>query len=252
MFYRSVVALNRDKHRELKLEQGDRPYLFASKTHMIPAVIDEFASASRHLPILFVPGTPAPSPVFLVGLSPGRNVFVDMQGNWREGSYIPAFLRRYPFMLGETPEGGSLACIDEQHPSFNTRRGEALFREDGSDTPFLQQKIRLINDYYAAAKRTDLFARSLQDLQLLHSVTIESKTPEGPSSAMHGLLVVSESRLNEMPTEDFMKLRQQGFLAMIYAHLLSLKSTDSLRQTTFAPAAVGPSLEEHLEGTALQ
>jgi hypothetical protein len=250
LFYRSVVPLNREAHRKLRLDQGDQPYAFASKTHIIPAVIDEFPVAARHLPILFVPGSPLPSPVFLVGLTPGQNVFVDGQGNW-SNSYVPAFVRRYPFMLGETPEGGSLACIDETFPAFKKSNGEALFERDGSDSVFLQQKIRLINDYFAAAKRTDAFARVLHDLQLLRGVTIETKA-EGVSAALHGLLVVNETRLNELPADDFMNLRQQGFLSVIYAHIVSLNAMDALRQATFGSIAASPPVDARSQEPALQ
>jgi hypothetical protein len=130
MLYRSIVALNRDAHRKLKFDQADRPYAFASKTHLIPAVIDEFARAQRHLPILFVPGNPQPAPVFLVGFRPGHNAFVDSRARWR-GDYVPAFARRYPFMLGETQEGGSIACIDDTCLSLNQKSGDPLFTEDG-------------------------------------------------------------------------------------------------------------------------
>jgi hypothetical protein len=251
MFYQSVVPLNRETHRKLKLNQGDRAYLFAGGTHVIPAVVDEFAAAARHLPILFVPGSPLPSPVFLVGLTPGENAFVDRDGNWREG-YVPAFVRRYPFMLGETADGGALACIDEKFSAFNMKSGEALFGEDGSDSPFLQAKVRLINDYFAAAKRTDAFAHALHDLQLLHAVTIETKAPQGASAALHGLLVVNEVRLNELPADDFMKLREQGFLAMIYGHLVSLKSMDALRQAALLSNARDSSPNAHREAAVIQ
>jgi hypothetical protein len=251
MFYNTVVALNRDVHREFRIDDSAHPYAFASASHVIPAVVDEFAAAARHVPILFVPGTPAPSAVFLVGVRPGHNDLVDPEGNWRAG-YVPAFLRRYPFMLGETPQGGALACIDDRYVAFNKASGQPLFREDGSDSPFLQQKIQLINDYFAAAKRTDVFMRSLQDLQLLRTVTIEARAPEGVSSAMHGLLVVNEARLNELPADDFMDLRRQGFLAAIYAHLLSLKSIDSLRDAAFGAASDPSGAEARPSGSALQ
>lgn len=228
MLYRSIVALNREAHRKLRFDQADRPYAFASKTHLIPAVIDEFARAQRHLPILFVPGSPQPSPVFLVGLKPGHNAFVNSGGRWR-GDYVPAFARRYPFMLGETPEGGSLACIDDKCSSLNQKSGDPLFADDGSELPFLQQKIRLISDYFGAAKTTDRFTRTLNDLKLLQPVTIETKTAEG-STALHGLMVVGTVRLSELSGEELANLRNQGFLAAIYAHIFSLNSIDALRE----------------------
>jgi SapC len=251
MLYRSIVALNRDSHRKLKFDQADRPYAFASKTHLIPAVIGEFARAQRHLPILFVPGNPQPAPVFLVGVRPGHNAFVDSQGRWR-GDYVPAFARRYPFMLGETLDGGSLACIDDTCLSLNQKNGDPLFAEDGSESPFLQQKIRLITDYFGAAKRTDLFTRTLNDLRLLQPVTIEAKALEGGSTALHGLMVVGAARLNEVSGEDLANLRNQGFLAAIYAHIFSLDGMDALREAAFGTTPASPPSTELGEPIVIQ
>jgi hypothetical protein len=235
MFYRSIVALNRDMHRDLRFDEDNRPYAFAREAHLIPAVIDEFPRAQRHFPILFVPGSPNPAPVFLVGLKPGRNAYVDSEGRWR-GDYVPAFVRRYPFMLGETPEGGSLACIDDTCSSLSKTRGDRLFAEDGSESPFLQQKISLVTDYFSAAKRTDLFAAVLNDLKLLQPVTIEAKGPEGGSTALHGLSVVGAAQLNELRPEELARLKDQNFLAGIYAHLFSLDCMDALREVSFGTA----------------
>jgi hypothetical protein len=233
LFYHSITPLDRVKHRGLRLKNGADRFAFASKTHIIPAVIDEFAMASRHLPIVFLPASPLPAAVFLVGLRPGQNVFVNAEGGW-SGGYIPAFARRYPFMLGELDKGGTVACIDETYDGLNQTIGERLFAEDGSDTPLLTERIKLINDYFAAAKRTDGLAKTLNELRLLRGVTIESKLDSGSSAALHGCLTVDEAKLNALPEADFLRLRSEGLLPAIYAHLLSLASVDRLQRTEAA------------------
>jgi hypothetical protein len=230
LFYQSIAPLNRERHRKLRFNQTAAPYAFAAQTHVIPAVIDEFATASRRLPIVFLPASPLPSSVFLVGLRPGENVFVDAGGNWT-GDYIPAFARRYPFMLGEIERGGPVICIDEKFANLSEKAGEKLFAEDGGETAFLKDQIKLVNDYFAAAKRTDVLLKALNDLQLLRPVTIESKLPLGSSSILHGFLTVDEIKLNALGDEDFLRLRKEGLLPAIYAHLLSLSSVEKLRQS---------------------
>ena len=236
LFYQSIVPLDRERHRRLRLNREGAPFAFAGKTHVIPAVIDEFAAASRQLPIVFLPASPLPTSVFLVGLRPGENVFVDAMGKWTEG-YVPAFVRRYPFMLGEIEQGGPVACIDEQCANFSEKNGDRLFAEDASETPFLRGRIKLINDYFAAAKRTDVLLKALSDLQLLRPVTIESKLPLGSSAILHGFLTIDEAKLNALKNEDFLRLRQEGLLLAIYAHLLSLSMIDRLRRSS--PAESG-------------
>ena len=235
LFYRSITPLNREKHRALRIRSNENRFAFASKAHLIPAVIDEFATASRHLPIVFLPASSLPSPVFLVGLRPGENALVNADGAW-SGAYIPAFVRRYPFMLGELDKGGALACVDEKYEGFNETIGERLFAEDGSDTPFLVERIKLINDYFAAAKRTDGLVKTLNELQLLRGVTIESKRDSGASTALHGFLVVDEPKLNTLSDSEFLRLRTEGLLPAIYAHLFSLASVDRLQPNEDAGA----------------
>lgn len=77
-----------------------------------PAVIDEFVVASRHLPIVFVPTASKPTPVFLLGAQPGENRHVDPAGAWT-GGYVPAYVRRYPFIIGDNAGAEPLVCIDE-------------------------------------------------------------------------------------------------------------------------------------------
>jgi hypothetical protein len=241
LFYRSIVALNRDLHRDLRLQHGQEHFAFAKNTHMMPAVIDEFGVASRYLPIVFLPGAQQPTSVFLVGLRPSENILVDDDGRWTDG-YVPAFARRYPFMLGEVAQGTPVACIDEAFEGFSKSEGDRLFAEDGSDTPFLRDRLRLINDYFAAAKRTDVLLRTLDELQLLRPVTIESKLQPGSSAILHGFLTVDEARLNALSDADFLRLRADGLLPAIYAHILSLQSVDRLRR--LAPGNDGRGDEE--------
>jgi hypothetical protein len=185
IFYSSVIPLDRERHRNLRLKSDAGQYAFAAKTHVIPALVDEFPAACRQLPIVFLTAAQKPSSVFLVGLRAGHNAFVTEQGNWVDG-YVPAFVRRYPFMLGETAEGGALACIDEKYKGLNGKIGERLFADDGGETPFLKDRIKFMNDYLQSANKTTLFLRRLDELQLFRSVNIESKVEGAPARSSMG------------------------------------------------------------------
>lgn len=235
LFYQNIVPLDRARHRDLRLVRDKRPFAFAATSHVIPAVVDEFAAAARFLPILFIPAAPHPSPVFLVGTRTGQNLYVDSDGKWID-PFVPAFVRRYPFMLG-TPEGGTaVICVDDKYQGLRQDGvGERLLAEDGADTPLLQDYARLTETYFAAAKRTETFLETLAALQLLRSVTVEIRSESGANTALHGFQTIDEARLNALPDADFLKLRAEGFLPAIYAHLFSLAAVDRLRQLS-APA----------------
>ena len=103
----------------------------------------------------------------------------------------------------------------------------------------MRGRIKLINDYFAAAKRTDILLKALSDLELLRPVTIESKLPLGSSAILHGFLTIDEAKLNALKNEDFLRLRQEGLLLAIYAHLLSLSMIERLRRPSQAESGDG-------------
>ncbi len=219
MFYRKIVPLNREAHRGVRLDVGVNRFSFAAEANLVPALAEEFVAAAHHLPIVFVPGIARPSAVFLVGFRPGENRFVEADGRWT-GGYIPAFVRRYPFIIGEVAGAEPVVCIDERYCDQACADGEPLFA-DGADTPVLQANIQLMNDYLAAAKRTDALIASVQKLDLFRSVTIDVRAPHD-AQTLHGMLVVDMEKLHTIPDADFLALKNDGHLAAIYAHAGSL------------------------------
>lgn len=228
LFYKSVTPLNRERHRDLRLKTPERPFGFAADTHMIPALIEEFGAAARHLPIVFLPGATQPTPIFLVGLRPGQNCFVAADGSW-DGGYLPAFVRRYPFIFGEVEGGAPLICIDESSDRLSREVGQRLFADDGTDTPLLAERIKFTNDYFVAAKRTDVLALKLRDLELLRPISIETRHGGQDSAVLHGLFAVDEPKLAALPDDRFLELRREGLVGPLYAHLLSLAAVDKLK-----------------------
>ena len=227
LFYRSVVPLNRETHAALRMKSGRDAFGFARGSQLVPAVLDEFAAACRELPILFIASGGAPSPVFLVGVRPDENLMVDENGAWI-GSYVPAFLRRHPFIKGDVEGGESIVCLDETADALmGDHDGEPLF-VNGGETPLLRERIDLLNGYADAAQRTGAFGRLLVELSLLKSVTVDFKKPDGGSNAVHGLLAVDEEKLGTLPDDDYLQLRKENLLGPIYAHLLSLGAIDVL------------------------
>ena len=241
LFYKNIVPLNRDAHRNLTLDTQAARFGFTRASNVLPAVVDEFTAAAQHLPIVFLPGSGTVVPVFLVGLRTGQNALVDHNGQWT-GGYVPAFARRYPFMFGEMEGRDPVACIDDSYEGLRHEGGERLFKEDGTETPLLIERVTLMNDYFAAAKRNDVFAKLLVDLQLLHPVSIDAKFESGDTAALHGFLTLDTAKLEALSDADFLRLRQGGFVPAVYAHVASLANVDRIRKSTDAlVAAAGKS-----------
>lgn len=254
LFYRSVVPLDRDAHRACHLAQPQR-FAFARTSHIVPALAEEIGAACRHLPVVFLPESLGPVPVFLVGAAPGRCDLIDEAGTWT-GRYLPAYLRRYPFILGESEESEPLVCIDAEasllrsepaaEPAEACATSLPLFTEDGRETPLLQERIRLVATYAEAARRSTAFGRLLHDLKLLRALTIQVQHPlTGESHTLHGALGVDEAALSALPEEAFARLRGEGWLGMIYAHLVSLQAVaDFLVSAVSSSAASAAAMNE--------
>ena len=236
LFYRQVVPLNRDTHRSLTFRAPERPLDYAREAHLIPAVIDEFAAAAAEIPIAFLPGPTQPAAVFVTGLRPGVNAFISPKGRW-DGHYVPAYLRRYPFIVGEVPNADPVLCIDEAYEGFGAQEGKPLFSSSGEPEAPVTEALNLANNYRAAAQRTDVLTRLLQQFDLLRSVSFEAKLPDGQSTVVHGLLVVDEKAFAALSDERFLELRHAGLINPILAHLWSLTAVSRLADRSAPPVA---------------
>ena len=237
LFYERPVPLNRTEHKDLRLK-GVPNVKFAMNVHSVPLTVAEFGQAARDVLIVFAGSTTEDAgPIALLGLRQNENLFVDADGQWAPNSYVPAFVRRYPFVLAEKPvekEGDEdfTVFLDEGYEGFNTTEGERLFGEDGSDTQMLSNAVSFLGEFQRNVARTKLFMEQLQKHDLLEPRNVQLKKggDDGKAINLNGLFVISEeklSKLDEKTTHEFM---QQGVLAWAYAHLLSLGNIDRLAQ----------------------
>src|SRR5262249_50906072 len=103
LFYKDPRPLSSIEHVKFKLTPGDAG--FAAETNSVPIVASEFAEAARSFPIVFAAQDGAPCA--LLGLE-HANVFVQ-NGKWDENVYMPAYVRRYPFVFIAGPEANQFA-----------------------------------------------------------------------------------------------------------------------------------------------
>lgn len=221
LFYSSITVLDRNEHREARIAPSDSPYRFAAGAHVLPALMAEFPTACRDMPILFLEEAGTVSPLFMVGMRAGESCFVDADGRWR-GQHAPAYLRRYPFVGGEISAQQQVICIDGGFPGLQDKEGERLLTEAGEPTEALQRAITFVGEYADAAMKTAAFTAELKALDLFQTINIEIRSPSGASSNFSGFAAVSEERLNALSDEAWIDLRRKGYLVPIHAHLISL------------------------------
>lgn len=240
-FYQSPVALDSSRHACLGISPSPTGFSFAAKAQSVILAGVEFFEAGREFPIIFSQTENGRMlPVALLGLEREENLFVDGQGGW-QGSYIPAYIRRYPFI---NTEGGTMAvCFDEFFDGFNAPESVPLF-QDGGPSQKLKEITEFLKDYYQQMKRTEELGALLAQAGLLKQIDAQVNLNDGRSFALNGMLVVDEERLNMLPDVDLVRLFRSGMMALIHAHLLSLKSFGALLERKARRGAAAPVQEE--------
>ncbi|MBC7438172.1 MAG: SapC family protein, partial [Bdellovibrionales bacterium] len=203
-------------------------FAFSGKANSLYLAGVEFIEACKEYPIVFTQvGGDKIVPVAMLGLREGENLYVAADGKWSAG-YIPAFVRRYPFVLAELEGQQMGVCIDEAYSGLNEKDGEALFDDKGNNTPFLQNALDFLNRYQVEYMRTDRFCQRLKDAGLLMEMNAKADLFDGTSFMVNGLMIVDERKLLQLSDKDALEIFRSGELSWVYAHLVSLSNMNRL------------------------
>lgn len=177
------------------------------------------------MPIVFSIGDDA-IPLALMGLNEGVNVFVGDDGKLTENNlYVPAYVRRYPYMLARLrPDSEELSlCFDPTSEAIGAfDEGDALF-ENGQPSQVTKSILDFSEQFEQAGARTQAFMNELRELDLLMEgeVTIQPEQ-EQPPFVYRGFQMVNEEKLAALRGDQLRKMSQSGMLPLLYAHLFSL------------------------------
>ncbi|MGK6322664.1 SapC family protein [Sphingomonas sp. DT-51] len=232
LFYNGLEPLSSETHANYKVKPSNvAPFL--ANQHAIPLTVEEFPLVQRHMPIVFSSGDDA-IPLALMGLNEGVNVFIDDSGKLLEETiYVPAYIRRYPYMLARlTPDAQELSlCFDPTSPTIGAfDEGDALF-EGGQPTELTRNILQFNENFEQAAARTAQFMNEVRELGLLMEgeVSIQQDGVEQPF-IYRGFQMIDEQKLVDLRGDQLRKVSQSGLLPLLYAHLFSL----SLMRDIFA------------------
>ncbi len=223
LFFKDLVPLSSVDHATWKTRTVESaPWL--NDQHAVPLTVDEFASAQRNYPIIFSSGE-APVPLALMGLNEGGNVFMGEDGRFTEQVYVPAYVRRYPFMLAKLrPDSDDLSvCFDPTAGAIGEfEEGDALF-EDGQPTEATKQILSFCEQFEQAGQRTQAFMQELIANELLMDGEMSVQPdPDKPPFVYRGFQMVNEDKLRELRGDQLRKMNQSGLLPLVYAHLFSM------------------------------
>lgn len=225
MFYNDLTPLNTRDHAKWR----SRPIEsvgFLKDVHAVPLTVDEFVEAQRDLPIIFSAGD-EPLPLALMGLNEGVNTYINDQGKIDDPVYVPAYVRRYPFMLARlSPEANELSlCFDPGSGVVGDfAEGEELFGADGQPTDATKRILEFCESFEQAGLRTKAFVDELKKHDLLMDGEISIALNDNPDQPFvyRGFRMIDAEKLRNVDAAQLEIWNKNGFLMMVHAHLFSM------------------------------
>jgi hypothetical protein len=228
LIYEKAVPVTVKKHGNVSIKAGS-DYSFAKEVNSVPLLASEFDLASTEYAIVFSGEVGDIMPAVLLGIRDQENLYVNEAGAWN-AKYIPAFIRRYPFVFSTQDKATFNLCIDEDFPGVNKKGlGERLFDSEGERTQYLQNVLNFLQAYQAQFDATRAFCQRLTDLDLLEAMQAQFVLRSGQRMSLGGFMIVNRNRLKALPGDALARLAASGDLDLIYAHLHS--------QRNFTPTA---------------
>ena len=219
LFYTNPVPLDAQRHGNLSLVP-DFGLNFTKNVNAVPINLIEMPQICHFYPIAFSPDENA-TPVAILGLRDNENLFLT-KNQWAENSYIPAYIRRYPFIFSEIPDSDQLTlCVDFNDKTVEENGSQAFFEKDGQPTSLSKNALEFCKSYHAAARQTVEFSKALQASDLLVTRQAEISTPNGQKINFSGFRIIDEKKLAEIDDKTFLEWKKMGWLPFIYAHLFS-------------------------------
>jgi len=246
LFYKELIPINRQEHAKLHSRQTDKAVWLVNQ-HAVPLTVEEFPAAGRNFPIVFSSGDDS-VPLALMGMNEGVNVFVGDDGALNAPIYMPAYARRYPFLLARLdPEKDDLSlCYDPTSDLVGEfDDGVALFEND-EPSEACKATLQFCEQFEIAGSKTANFIQEIKKHELLIDGELSIQLDGQAEPLMYrGFQMVDENKLREVRGDVLRGWNQNGLLPLIYAHLFSLELVRDIfaKQTELGKAPqIGPKI----------
>jgi SapC protein len=227
LIYKQAVPVSRARHGDWSVEIGEN-YAFSGEVNSVPLMAVEFPRAANEYAIVFAGPEGEVIPAVILGVRGNENLFLSKDAHWG-AKYIPAFVRRYPFVFSRSNDR-FLLCVDEEFPGFNQDgRGQKLFADDGAPSPYVANVLTFLQEYQAQFLRTQRFCEKLKELDLLEPMQAQVTVDTNRRLSLGGFMAVNRERLKLLPGDRLAELAKTDELELLYLHLQSMRNFDGLR-----------------------
>jgi hypothetical protein len=243
LIYETAVPVSSGRHGKCSVEAG-KDYGFSKKVNSVPLTAVEFPEAAGEYAIVFAASGDEVVPVVVLGARQNENLYVGADNAW-SAKYIPAFVRRYPFVFSSSDDNQTFTlCVDEAYPGLNyLGKGRALFDEEGKATPYVDNVLKFLQEYRAQFLRTQAFCRKLKELELLEPMHAQFTLTTGEKMSLNGFSVVDRAKLKALAPEKLAELAQTDELELVYLHLQSMRNFTAVKDKLVADAAAAKAAE---------
>jgi hypothetical protein len=219
LLFNRIVGVDPKVHGKLRLDR-DGGFGFAANAQFVPLGLEEIEAAARDYPVLFT-GDTQPTAIALLGLQSGQNLFVQHDGSWRPETYIPAYVRAFPFVFVASATSADLLLgMEPDAACLGADRGKPLFEGD-KPTEALNEAIALTAALRQNLLAAEELARMLDQAGLLEPEEAKIDFAAGGSAVVRGFKVLKRERLDRVNDQTFLEWRRRNWLPAIYAQIAS-------------------------------
>jgi hypothetical protein len=190
----------------------------------------EFPAAASEYAIVFAGTKENPMPAVILGMRDKENLFLDATGAW-QARYVPAFVRRYPFVFSASNDGKTLTlCVDEAFEGFNhDGRGQRLFQDEGKPSEYTGNVLKFVQEYQRQFERTKAFCQKLIQLDLLEPMVAQVSLETGQKTSLTGFMAVDRKKLKALTGEQLAEMAKTDELELLYLHLYSMRNFSTVK-----------------------
>ncbi|WP_339862794.1 SapC family protein [Paremcibacter congregatus] len=224
--YNNLVPLMTDVHKDLHMINGQN-FSFAAKVNAVPIVIQELPMIIKHYPVVFPADTPGVM-LAVLGIRSEQNLFVDDKGSWAADTYIPAYIRRYPFFVArQNEESEPVICFDDTSDFLGEKGDQALF-DKGEATDTLKNIVEFTRTFQQHLEASNDYCRAIDEAGLLEEKEISFNAGDEVKANVNGFKALEREKFDAIEADVLKDWMTKGWVDASVLHLASGGNFDRL------------------------
>jgi hypothetical protein len=219
------IALSPSQHAGQRYVPRDG-YQFAAPLNVAGILLAELPKLLPHYVVVFIKEAEHYQPMVLLGVGQ-QNLYVAPNGKWL-GSYVPASVRGYPFILANNEQGKKIFALNAEHLSDS--QGDTLFDEEGKLTGTAAQSLDFLTQCEGNRHATQQAADALQHADVIEPWPLTIQRGEGLEPLnVNGLCRINEQALNNLESDVYATLKGAP-MVLAHAQMFSVSQLNQLTE----------------------